>query len=393
MSNDDPLKNWQLEERGEEQAQWKLQASEQGVNRNLQLQAADLPGPQWQPVEYQRVVRPRRNWVLPSIVIVALVGVLAYVGWVAFGRVGGGGFSFGSLTSMWPGASVPAAVAATATPSPEVVAAAAAASPTPAPPTPEPVPTDTPMPEPTATATPEPSPTPAVAELVTGIVNAPDGVNARSEPATTGAVVKLLTSGEQVTVVQEQADWLQVILADNRVAWVAAEFLDRSSATVPLEQVNAVLAAANLPAIGASTPLTGATVAELPPAVAEATAAPAVTFAVTVLGDPGINARTLPSTEGVVIAAVPLNSVLTAVGKSGDDLWLAVQLADGQAGWVLAQFVAPAGDVATLPVTDPAQLAAQLAATAAVTETVAPQAEATAMSPAPAPAAPPWQVR
>ncbi len=88
MSNEEPLKNWQLENRGEEQAQWKLQASEQDLNRHLQLQPADLPGPQWQPVEYQRAPRPRRNWVLPSIVIVALLSVLVYVGWVGFGRAG-----------------------------------------------------------------------------------------------------------------------------------------------------------------------------------------------------------------------------------------------------------------------------------------------------------------
>jgi uncharacterized protein YgiM (DUF1202 family) len=87
-----------------------------------------------------------------------------------------------------------------------------------------------------------------------------------------------------------------------------------------------------------------------------------------VLGDPGINARSLPSTDGVIVAAVPLSSTLTAVGKSADGLWLAVQLADGQAGWVLAQFVDPAGDVAALSVLDPAALAA----TTAVTDTVTP---------------------
>ena len=114
MSNEDPLKNWQLENRSEEPAQWKLQASEQDLNRHLQLQPTDLPGPEWQPVEYQRVQRPRRNWVLPSIVIVALLGVLAYVGWVGFSGFGGGGFSWGSVTAALPGFGQPAAGAATA---------------------------------------------------------------------------------------------------------------------------------------------------------------------------------------------------------------------------------------------------------------------------------------
>ncbi len=314
--------------------------------------------------------------------------------------------NFGVLATMLPSLGLPAAVVApTATPSPE--AAAVAVAPTPVPPTPTTAPTATPPPEPTATFTPEPSPTAAVADLVTGVVNSVAGVNARSEPATTGVVVRLLNQGERMAVVNEQEGWLQVILTDSTVAWVAAEFLDRSVQSVPLAQVNVLRAVANLPPLSGSVPITGgAPITEnatitgaasitstlLAAAAAAASTSPApvppVTFDVTVLGDPGINARSLPSTDGVIVAAVPLSSTLTAVGKSADGLWLAVQLADGQAGWVLAQFVDPAGDVAALSVLDPAALAATTAVTDTVTPVTPPPDEgvATEATPVAAPA-------
>ena len=121
MSNDDPLKNWQLENQGESPEQWKLLDTEQEVGKHMQLQPAEVSGPQWQPVEYRREAWPSRNWVLPSIVIVALLAVLGYVGWIAFGQMGGVLPDVGALVEALTGQPLPgsADTAPVATPTEE----------------------------------------------------------------------------------------------------------------------------------------------------------------------------------------------------------------------------------------------------------------------------------
>ena len=90
MSTEDPLKNWQLENSARDDEQWKLEDAEQDLSKHMQLQPGE-PNAYWQPVEYERDPQPRRrNWVLPSVLIVALLAVLGYVGWIALGQLGGG---------------------------------------------------------------------------------------------------------------------------------------------------------------------------------------------------------------------------------------------------------------------------------------------------------------
>ena len=85
----DPLKNWQLENRGEPLDQWKLQEAEQDLTRHLQLQPDEAGKQAWQPVEYKRVPGKRQTgWILPSIVIVALLLALGYVAWISLGQFG-----------------------------------------------------------------------------------------------------------------------------------------------------------------------------------------------------------------------------------------------------------------------------------------------------------------
>src|SRR5512139_3048868 len=122
MSTEDPLKNWQLEDRKQpDPEQWKLEDADQDLSKHLQLQEGET-SPYWQPVEYERVPQARRNWVLPSVLIVALLAVLGYVGWIAFNQLGSGVGSLGGAAATVP----------TETPVQDA-AAAAAASPTPAP--------------------------------------------------------------------------------------------------------------------------------------------------------------------------------------------------------------------------------------------------------------------
>ena len=174
--------------------------------------------------------RRRRNWVLPSVLIVALLAVLGYVGWIALGQLGGG---FGSFAGI-------AAPAPTETATVDAAAVAAAASPTPAPATPTAAPTATTAPVATATPTLEPTPDIAMGELISGTVNAVQGVNARREP--NGEIIRTLNEGEGVVVTRQDGDWLQVILSDGTsVAWVSSEFVNRTPQMVPLEQLAANL--------------------------------------------------------------------------------------------------------------------------------------------------------
>ena len=209
MSND-PLKNWKLEEGNEPLERWKLQDSEQSA-RHLQLQEGAESAAGWQPVEYTRAAaRPgSRNWLLPSIVVVALLIALAYVGYVSFERLGGlaSGAVGSEATSAAPepaATELPASEEPTAGPGGEV---------TEAPTEPTEPPTEPP------TATPLPTLTPQLVTVRVGTVNELSGVNARRAATTTAEIVRMLGNGEKVTVVRQEGDWLQVILSDNQSGW------------------------------------------------------------------------------------------------------------------------------------------------------------------------------
>jgi uncharacterized protein YgiM (DUF1202 family) len=380
MSADNSLKNWQVEEGGKGDDRYALSGAQTEAPKQLQLQEDASGGAQWQPIDYRRQTGPRRNWILPSVVIVALLGVLSYVGWIAFGQVVGGGTGNNPFAAMAAAVSDVIGGQAATAPTPEAIAAAATLTETAAveEPTATVVVTATPIQEPTATATPEPPP-PAQGELITGIITEAAGVNARREPSTTAEVVRLLAQNAAVTVVAEQDGWLQVILDDNTVAWVSADFIQRTSQTVLLDRLNEILTAAGLPPVATPTPAVAV-------AAAESTGLGATLPAV-VIGEPGINARNAPDmVNGVTVMTLQKDTVVTVVGRNGDNQWLAVALPDEEGfGWVMTQFVSVQGDIATLGVVTPEQLtAAATAAVAAETESAPLALVPTATSSAPA---------
>lgn len=352
MSND-PLKNWQLEKSEEPLDQWKLQDAEQAAS-HLHLQETGATPKNWQPVEYQRTpARSGRNWILPSIVIVALLAALAYVAYISLNNLGltlpvGSGPAAAPTTAATPG-DVAAALPTTETPTEEPT------------PTPEP-PTPTPAPPPTPT----PAPTPALILTRVGTVNDPAGVNARREPSTTAPIIRLLNNGERVTIVRQEGDWLLVILPENQAAWAWAEYFDQSvGEEKTLEEWNATLTAAGLPPV---TPI-----AE--PAAAPTAESTTPLLTATVIADPGATLRIEPALQAQVVGEALLGTALTVSGRTAGSDWLLVTLADGRRGWIAAGLVAVEGDVATLPV----QPADSLVGTVAVTPTVsAPEAPSAA---------------
>jgi len=65
----------------------------------------------------------------------------------------------------------------------------------------------------------------------------------------------------------------------------------------------------------------------------------------------GLNVRAGPGTDTPVLATLPAGSRLTPVGRDAEGRWVQVCcLAEGQPGWVLAELVDLAGDLAGLPV-------------------------------------------
>lgn len=84
---------------------------------------------------------------------------------------------------------------------------------------------------PTQPAAAQPTPTPVVEKVATV---ATDQLNIRSEPSTTGDIVKLAVTGDQFTVVGQSPDgqWLQLAQNGTTLGWAAAEYLTVAERTV-----------------------------------------------------------------------------------------------------------------------------------------------------------------
>jgi SH3-like domain-containing protein len=376
MSRRNIAEEWKLENGGEQEDQWKLQPAEQNAISQWQLQEERGAAPvqsDWQPVNYTRDRRePRGNWILPSLVGVALVAVIAYVAWIAISRAG----LLGPTTPV--AEPTPAAVAE----DPAVDQATPPAS----------APTDTPAaptptPEPTLTPTLEPSPTPVpLVNLESITVPTLGGVNARRTPELTGEVIQILPQGEaRYLVIAEQGEWLQVALPDGQLAWVAAEFVQRTTATVTVEEANQQRAAVGLEPLAAPAPVEGA------PAITETSTSTLTTpltgpvaISVTINVTTGLNARETPALGATVVELLAGNTTYSAVARTADSQWVQILLPDGRLAWVSTQFITAAGDVNSLstePLT-PNALAPAVAAPLTTTQPITTSPALTETTPA-----------
>jgi uncharacterized protein YgiM (DUF1202 family) len=366
MSRRNLSDEWRLEEGEAQPDQWKLEPAEQNAITQWQLEGSEPPVPDWQPVDYARE-QPGSgggNWVLPALVGIALVGVVSYVAWIGLNRMG---LFDSATTEPQPTAAVAVAPTTETTPGEQPTNTPEAATFTP---TPEPSPTATPIPTPTATQIP-------LVPLQSIYVNTAGGVNARREPNLTAEVIRILPQGEEFLVNAEQPDWIQVALPERQLAWVAAEFVERRSATVTLDEANQRREAVGLPLLSVqppatdatgtltgTTPLTGTAVNPLPAAPAPVTTSPRISVTVSITT--GLNARQSPSLDATIVRQLEGNSSFTAFARSEDSQWLQVQLPEGTTAWVFAELVTITGDINTLPT--PAQLPA-VGASAPVTAT------------------------
>ncbi|GIV76005.1 MAG: hypothetical protein KatS3mg050_0399 [Litorilinea sp.] len=368
MTKEPSSENWQLQESDDADDRWKLQESEQKALGQWELQQLEAPSRDWQPVEYAREPEPRRNWLLPAVVVVALLAVLAYGAFMLWPRL------FPATPEQTPAALTPApaqetAVQAETTPggvTPEAVPTQA-----PAVTAPTAVPTQPPQPTP-------PPPTPATVEVEFATVISPVGVNARQAPDTNAEVLRILLEGERYLVLGTAGadnSWLELFLNETplaegqtisgTVAYAAADFLAREPDALPAPVYDAVLAylgrtpTAEVPAEIAAPEATPET------PLAETGAEP-VGLTVTVSVTAGLNARSAPSTESEIIQLLENGTTLTPVARSADGQWIQVVLDGGREAWLFREFLTTNGDLDALPI---AGAGAEVAPTPALTTT------------------------
>ncbi len=127
-------------------------------------------------------------------------------------------------------------------------------------------------------------------------------LNVRGGPGTGFGVQTIITPGTDYAILDEQAGWYQIAYGAS-TGWVSASFVNVSGSG----NISAPVAAGEIP------PATG------------------VTF------ESGftLNLRSAPTTRSEVLAKLPFNTVVDAVGRSADSNWVQV-VYNGQAGWVAA---------------------------------------------------------
>jgi len=401
-------KDWEIQEGGEVDDRWVLQDSEQQFNDQWDIEGTDEPISQWQPVEYEKPSRGRLTWVLPTIVTVALLGVLGFSAYKLASPVKQ---QFEEWFSTLTGRQTPAvpetplpegAVAAEASPTAEAVAPVAD------------TPTSQPEPPTQEPPTPVPTATPPVIDQTFGTVTSTYGVNAREQPNTDAPIIRILEQGETFFVYEEQQangeTWLQLFVSDTPlsagqpvtgvVGYAAAEYFAQAAQPLTRELYNQVMVAGGFtpepetqetPAEveqepAAETPAAETPVAEtpavstgLPTITPSSPSAPSqpMTLSVTIDAVNGVNVRTLPNLTSDVVALLPDQTVVPAVSRLATNDWVRVDLGDGAQGWVSADFIAAEGDISLLPVTVSGELPQP---TPTPTETPAPDVAALAVT-------------
>jgi SH3-like domain-containing protein len=204
---------------------------------------------------------------------------------------------------------------------------------------------------------------------ITVTVNSPTGLNARETPELGGAIIQLLTVDSAYPAVARTADnqWFQIQLPDRQLAWVAAQFVTATGdvATLPTEPLTEPITLGAAAPITPTQPITPATaltatapLTDTAPVTATSETTPTVTqvangVVATVTNLAGSNARATPDREVDPIQLVQFNTALPVVGRSADNEWVQVTLAEGQLGWVLANTVSLNTDIAILPIVSP----------------------------------------
>lgn len=174
---------------------------------------------------------------------------------------------------------------------------------------------------------------------------APDFLYLRSNPTTTGSILKELPRGQEVTVLgvernpNDSGTWVfvQPVGDASLKGWVRSDFLRFPSDFVGLS---------TLPDVSSTTGTTTGTAAT--GSTTTTSTSVSVTGGLPGRTDEFANFRTGPELTFDVIEQLPPNTPVTVVGRNASGVWLQV-VVEGQVGWLFRDLLQVTGDVNTLP--------------------------------------------
>jgi len=134
-----------------------------------------------------------------------------------------------------------------------------------------------------------------------------EAANVRSGPGTNYDKVGELPGGTQLQLLAQSDGWYQARSRDGRLVWITAELFDL-----------------------------GPAVADFLPQAANIPAAPPAKIGLVI--EEGLNLRDGPGTAYIGMIKLKANAQLDLLARYGD--WFQVQTPEGQAGWVLGQYLA-----------------------------------------------------
>lgn len=202
---------------------------------------------------------------------------------------------------------------------------------------------------------------------VSAAISSPLGLNLRNEPNATSTAITLLADSLTFPVVgrSEDGTWLQLKIGEESLGWAAMEFLRVTGDISPLP-VGGVTSTSATP-VGEVAPITSTTNVALTDTTATnitATVPPSTTAGISgttgttntagttasVVSLSGSRVRESAAKEGAELVMLNFGDVVKVLGRSDDSLYLQVELADGNRGWLLSDTVELSSAVDALPV-------------------------------------------
>jgi uncharacterized protein YgiM (DUF1202 family) len=167
-----------------------------------------------------------------------------------------------------------------------------------------------------------------------------DNAKLRTGPGSTYAVIMTLPFSTELLATGRDATgtWIFVTYNNTQQGWVHYSLLQFTGQATDLPVVDTIVGGGGG---GAPAPT------PVPPGGATP---PPPSGPVTITTKTTMNIRQTPSTSGLLLGKVPLNTTLSPTGRSADSQWAFIQY-NGIKGWIAAWLATVNGDINSLPVT------------------------------------------
>jgi len=155
-----------------------------------------------------------------------------------------------------------------------------------------------------------------------------DTLNLRAEPSLGNNIITHVPIGTAITIQGRNQTGAWLFISTNEVSgWVSSRYIDWDGIAL------------------ADFPITGTTFS-VPTATQSQIVSTEQTLSVT--SKARLNVRSEPSTSGVIVATLNFGQTVSAIGRSADGLWLAIDTG----GWISSAYVTYTGDINNLPIND-----------------------------------------